>query len=195
VRYASSLVIDSLCDQAWEGDIAVAGLYCDFLARREQTATNMIGAILKELVHRGGIPGHVREAFQMGMRGYRGRGPRIMDLLGMLRTTVASISQVFICIDALDECHPRELFELLTSLREIIREFPAMRIFLTGRPHMVENTQGYFPKAIVVPMTTKTEDIRNYLQMRLGRDDEPEAMDSDLRVDIMGVMLETVPDT
>lgn len=188
-------MIDSLCDQAWEGDIGVAGLYCDFLAQEEQTATNMIGAILKELVHRGGIPGDVREASQTARREIGGRGPRLMDLFGMLRTTVASIPQVFIYIDALDECRPRELPELLVSLRDIIRECPATRIFLTGRPHMVENTQRYFPKAIVVPIKTKTEDIRNYLQMRLDRDDEPDAMDSDLRADIMGVMLETVPDT
>jgi len=46
----SSLVIDNLCDQAGEKDLAVAWLYCDFLAHSEQSATAMIGAILKQLV-------------------------------------------------------------------------------------------------------------------------------------------------
>ena len=60
----SSLVIDSLCDQAAGKDIAVMGLYCDFLAQHEQSTTNMLGAILKQLASRGGIPEHIREAFQ-----------------------------------------------------------------------------------------------------------------------------------
>jgi len=43
----SSLVIDSLCDEPSEEDIAVAALYCDFRDHQEQTTANIIGAILK----------------------------------------------------------------------------------------------------------------------------------------------------
>jgi len=42
----SSLVIDWLCNQARDGDIAVAGLYCDYLAQEQQSVTNILGAIL-----------------------------------------------------------------------------------------------------------------------------------------------------
>jgi len=56
-------VIDSLCDQAKGKDIAVVGLYCDFLAQQEQTTTGMLGAILKQLVSRGAIPEYIRGAF------------------------------------------------------------------------------------------------------------------------------------
>ena len=43
VRNNSSLVIDSLWDEAGDGDIAVAVLYCDFLTQQEQTITNIMG--------------------------------------------------------------------------------------------------------------------------------------------------------
>ena len=193
-RHTSSLVIDSLYDQAREGDIAVAGLYCDFLLQQEQTTINMMGAISKELVRRGGIPAHVRKAFRVGKMELGGRRLLPMDLLKMLRTTIASIPQVFICIDALDECLPKQLPELLGWLRVIVREFPGMRILLTGRPHIREHIRRFFPKASVIPITTKTEDIRNYLQMRLDMDVEPEAMDNGLRADIMRVFLEKISD-
>jgi len=49
-----------------EDNIAVAGLYCDFLRQQEQTTTNIMGAILKRLAGRGGIPDYLREAFQKG---------------------------------------------------------------------------------------------------------------------------------
>jgi len=98
-------VIDSLCDQAGKEDIAVAGLYCDFLLQQELTITNVMGAILKQLVGRGGIPDYLREAFKKGQREFGGRGPRLGNLMGMLRIAIASIPHVFICLDALDECY------------------------------------------------------------------------------------------
>ena len=45
----SSLVMDTLCS---EENVAVVGFYCDFHDRQEQTAANIIGAILKQLVVR-----------------------------------------------------------------------------------------------------------------------------------------------
>jgi len=132
-RNTSSLVIDSLCDQAGKEGIAVAGLYCDFLSQQEQTLANIIGAILKQLVGRGGIPDHLREAFQNSQQEFGGRGPRVVDLMGMLKIAIASLPQVFICLDALDECSQKHLPELLESLGNIVRECPRTRIFLTGR--------------------------------------------------------------
>ena len=187
-RYTSSLVIDRLCDQAREEDLVVAWLYCDFLAQQEQTVINMIGAILKQLVGRREIPKDIREAFQEGRR------PLLADLKRILRIAIASLPQVFICIDALDECLPKNLPELLESLRDIVLESSGTRIFLTGRHHVKEAIQRYFTKVVVIPVSPNEGDIRNYLEMKLDRDDEPEAMDSDLRADIVRVIVEKMSD-
>ena len=190
----SSLVIDSLCDQARKGNIAVAGLYCDFVSQQEQTITNTMGAILKQLVGKGGIPSYLREAFEEAKTEFGGRGLRLTDQMGMLRTVIASLPQVFICVDALDECLPKCLPELLASLRDIIRDSPSTRIFLTGRPHVGEDIQRYFAKAVVIPISPNTDDIRGYVGMRLDRDPEPEAMTDDLRADIVRIILEKISD-
>ena len=191
---ASSLVIDSLCDRAAEESIAVAGLYCDFLSHQEQTTTNIMGAILRQLIGRGEIANYLREAFQKSKTEFGGRGPLLADLIEMLRTTIASLSRVFICLDALDECLPKYMPELLESLRDIVRECPRTRIFLTGRPHVREDVQRYFSKAVVIPISPNPDDIRNYVEMRLNRDAEPEAMSGDLREDIARVILEKISD-
>jgi len=188
----SSLVIDSLCDRAQDDDIAVAGLYCDFLSQQDQTTTNIMGALLKQLVNRGGIPDHLREAFQNAKKEFGGRAPRLADLMGMLKIVIASLPRVFICIDALDECLLKHLPEILESLRDIVQESPRTRIFLTGRPHVWEDVQRYFSKAVVIPISPNRGDIRNYVEMRLDRDSEPEAMSNDLRVDIVRVILEKI---
>ena len=187
-------MIDSLCDQAEKESIAVAGLYCDFLSQQEQTITNIMGAILKQLAGRGSIPNYLREAFQKGKAEFGGRGPRLVDLVGMLRVTIASLPRVVICIDALDECLPKYLPELLRSLKDIVRESPGTRIFLTGRPHVGEDVRRYFPSAVVIPISPNPDDIRNYLEMRLDGDPEPEAMNNDLRADIIKVILEKISD-
>ena len=193
-RNISSLVIDSLCDQGGEENIAVAAFYCDFLSQQEQTVNHIVGAILKQLVGRGDISKGLREAFEKAKREVGGRGPRLADLMGMLRTTIASLPKVFICIDALDECLPKCLPELLESLRDIVRECPSTRIFLTGRPHITEDIERYFTKAVVIPISPNTDDIRNYVKMRLDRDAEPEAMTDGLRADIVRVILERISD-
>jgi len=175
-----------------EDNIAVAGLYCDFLSQQEQTTTNIMGALLKQLVSRGGIPDFLREAFQKAKKEFGGRGPRLADLMGMLKIVIASLPRVFICIDALDECLPKCLPEILESLRDIVQKSPRTRIFLTGRPHAKEDVQRYFSAAVVIPISPNPGDIRNYVGMRLDRDSEPEAMSNDLRVDIVRVILEKI---
>ena len=185
-------MIDSLCDQARGEDITVAGFYYDFLAQQEQTTTNVMGSILKQLVGRG-IPKHIREEFQEGKRGIN-RGLRHVDLMAMLGIAITSLHQVFICIDALDECLPKHLPELLKSLRDIVRESPTTRIFLTGRPHVREDILRYLAGAVVIPISPNKDDIRNYLEMKLDGDTDPEAMSDDLRADIVRVILEKTSD-
>ena len=194
MRNSSSLVIDALCDQAKKEDIIVACLYCDFFAQQEQTIPNVLGAILKQLVGRGGIPKNVQEAFQEAKKEIGGRGLRLAGLVRMLGTIIASLPQVFICIDALDECLPNNLPELLTSLRDIIRESDSTRVFLTGRSHVKGPIQRYFDSVVVIPISPSTEDIKNYLKKRLDRDVEPEEMDNDLRAGIVSSVLDKMSD-
>ena len=193
-RNTSSLVIDSLCDQGGKEDIAVVGFYCDFLTQQEQTTTNIMGAILRQLVGRGGIPDYLRGAFQEAQKEFGGRGLRLAKLMGMLKIAIASLPKAFICLDALDECLPKHLPELLKSLGDIVRECPRTRVFLTGRPHVKEDIQRYFSNAVEIPISPNTDDIRKYVEMRLDSDTESEAMNKELRVDIVRNILEKISD-
>ena len=184
----SSLVIDWLCDQVRNRDIAVTGLYCDYLAHEQQSATNIMGAILKQLLERDGIPDSLRQVFRAGKRGFGGRAAQFLDLVAIIKTTIASLPDVFICIDGLDECLPKNRRELLESLRDIIRASATTRVFLSGRPHIQDEVERYFPEAITIAVIPTIVDIERYLKMRLDRDQTPSAMDEDLRAEIMRVV-------
>jgi len=188
VSNISSLVIDWLCDRARDRDIAVAGLYCDYLAQEQQSATNMLGAILKQLLERDGIPEPLRQIFRQEKKGFGGRAVQILDLIKMLKAMVAPLPEVFICIDGLDECLPNNRRELLESLQDIVRASPTTRVFLSGRPHIRNEIQRYFTGAITIAAIPTTEDIERYLKMKLDRDTTPSAMDDNLRAEIMRVI-------
>ena len=76
----------------------------------------------------------------------------------------------------------------------IARESPRARIFLTGRPHAKEAIQRYFAKAVAISVHPNQGDIKNYLEMRLERDEEPDAMNNDLRANIVRTILEKMSD-
>ena len=182
-------MIDNLCDQAEEKDLAVAWLYCDFLAQKEQSATAMLGAILRQLVSIRGIPEDIRERFR---KRFSDRGLRLSEMVGMLKTTISLLPRAYICIDALDESAPKSRQELLWSLGDIVRGSPSIRVLFTGRCHVVDEVKKYFAEAIIIPVSPTKGDITVYLGVRLDRDTEAHAMDNDLRRDIMKIIPETI---
>jgi len=185
-------MIDNLHDQARGGEIAVVGIYCDFLAQQEQSTTNILGAILKQLTNRGGIPEHIRETYRKSKNEFGHRGLRLPDIVEILKKTITPLQRIFVCVDALDELTPKHRRELLKSLQEIVRVSPNMRILLTGRPHIDDEVMEYFSKAVRMPVSPTQDDIRSYLKMRLGVDTTPKAMDDKLRADIMRIIPEKI---
>ena len=173
-------------------DVAVVGLYCDFLALQEQSTTNMLGAMMKQLVSRGGISQHIREAFLKAKKEFGGRGLLLRDMVEILKRTIAPLPRLFICIDALDEATPKHRRDLLESMQEIILASPGARVFLTGRPHIDNEIATCFSEAVLMPLCPTHGDIKNYLEMRLSGDTDPNAMDKELRADIMKIIPEKI---
>ena len=168
------------------------GLYCDFLAQQEQFTTNMLGAMLKQLAGRTGIPKRTREVFQEAKKEFGGWGLQLPDMVATLKKTITTLPRLFICIDGLDECTPKHRLELLDSLREILRVSPRARVFVTGRPHIDDEIVRYFSKALRLPLSPSHGDIMNYLEMRLNGDTDPRAMDDELQADIKRIIPEKI---
>ena len=181
-------MIDDLCDGPSDEAVAIAMFYCDFRDQQQQTTTNIIGAILRQLVVRSGVLEDVRKAFQKAKTEVGGRGLRLLDMVQMLRQAVATLPQVFICIDALDECLPKHLLDLLVSLKDILEESPRTRIFVTGRPQVKGEMARYFTTGVTVPISPKTDDIKRYLEKKLEMDTEYDAMSDRLRADILRII-------
>ena len=187
----SSLVIDSLCDQARGQDVAVACFYFDFAAQKEQSSTGVLGALLKQVVSGlDRIPGEIVSAYEDHRGVIGGRRPQLSDVVRMLQA-ISSQKRTFICIDALDECVARHQVKILGSLDKILQDSPGTRIFVTGRPHVqAEVGERLAGRVASVSITSRREDIIGYLHTRLDEDTTRDAMDSRLKADI----LKRIPD-
>jgi len=191
-HHVSSLVVDRLCDKARGQNTTVACFYFDFAARKEQSATAMLGSLLKQIVSgMEAIPEDISRAFQEQKKAIGGRGPQLIDIVRMLQA-ITSSQRTFVCIDALDECTAGHRVKIIDSLKQILEKSPSTRIFITGRPHIraeIEKRLG--GKVISVSLCPNKEDIIRYIRVRLGEDETPDAMDESLVADI----LEKIPQT
>ena len=127
-------------------NMAVACVYCDFTAQDEQTATGLLGALLKQVVLAlEPIPYQVQKAFESSKRRVGGRRLLLPDIGETLSQSLSCLRRVFICIDVLDEFPAKHRPELLKSLQKVVVKCPNIRLFLTGRLHMLGEAQKYFP--------------------------------------------------
>jgi len=195
-RNTSSLVVDRLCDKAREENIAVACFYVDFAAREEQSPTNILGSLLKQIVGGlGTIPEEIRETFQDHKKVIGGRGLRVPEIVKMLQT-VTSLQRTFICVDALDECVEGNQPEMLASLRQILEQSPNTRIFLTARRHIRGEIERYLStRAAILSIKPSNDDIVGYIRMRLSKDRCRDAMGGSLEAEIIKSITSTIPET
>ena len=191
----SSLVIDSLCDVAGEAgeDVTVACFYLDFAAQKEQSATSILRALLKQVVGGlGQIPNEIMDAFRNHKRvigGHKLRIPEIVKLLGRL----SPLRRTFFCLDALDECTTEDRAKILLSLGDITKISPTTRVFLTGRPHVRGDVERRLPNSVVtVSISPRKGDIIRYVHTKLAEDATSDEMDERLKAEIMRIVPETI---
>ena len=171
----------------------MAYLYCDSNAHKEQSTAHMLCAILKQVVsdceH---IPQEIEAAFCMSEGNLDCRELEPAEILKLLISTLRTLEQSYICIDALDE-FPREYRpELFKSLAQITRESPGTRLFMTGRHHIRGEVGIYFTSRAEIKIIPSEEDIKKYLDMRLRKDTQPGIMSDSLREEILTTIPENI---
>ena len=188
----SSLVIDGLREQTCGQNIAVLFLYCDYQARKDQSAVNIIGSLLSQVaLGATQFPVEIQRAFELKARG--GYSLRLPEMLKLLVKITSSIERVYICFDAVDELLPQNRSELLGALRHIAQDAPNVRLFLTGRPYIRRELDKYLTRgAHIVHIVLDQGDIATYAVQKMDDDNgrEPDLMPAYLKHDILKTMLE-----
>jgi len=173
--------------------MAVIFLYCDYQARRDQSAVNMIGALVRQAASRAPrIPTEVKSAFDESKR-EGGDGLQLPDMVKLFVQVIGSLEAVYLCVDAVDEVLPEQRLKFLRALQQIVQEAPNVRLFLTGRPHIrVELDKHLTKSACFVRIVVDRGDITRYLNQKIDDNDDqaPGLMTEDLRNVIIKAMTE-----
>ena len=182
-------MIDTLRNRR-PGDRAVTCLYCDSQTHKEQSTTHMLAAILKQVNH---IPQEIEAVLEKSRKQLDDGEFESAEILKHLISSLCTMQRSYICIDALDE-FPREYrLELFKSLVRVTQESPGTRLFLTGRHHIREEIGRYFTRRAEIRIEPTEEDIRNILTTGFCNDTEPQAMNEDLREEILRTIPEKIP--
>jgi hypothetical protein len=98
----TSIVIDDLQRRyRTYPSIGIAYIYCDYRTRDEQTAERTLQSLLKQLVEQ---QNPISASVQQFWQDHVHQRPLLRSISRCLQSVVASFSEVFILIDALDEC-------------------------------------------------------------------------------------------
>ena len=185
-RDVSSLVIDTLSDQFRHQNAIVACFYFDFDAREEQSPTDMLGSLVRQIVSGlENIPEQVVKEYDNNKRVAGGRRPRLPEIQTMLQT-VSTSQRTFIVVDALDECLAEHRRAVLKSLQGILEKSPSIRLFLTGRSYIRDEVRDILAKTVTfMEIKPNRVDIVTYILAKLEEDTNKDAMNSSLRGDIL----------
>ena len=185
-RDDSSLVVDRLCDQTRGQNTAVTCFYFDFAARNEQSATSMLGSLLKQVISgMERVPEEISRALQEQKKAVSGRKPQLADIVKLLQITTSS-QPTYMVIDALDESTAVQRFRLFDSLKEILEKSQGARLFVTGRPHIRAEIERCLARWVTSVSVSPTRgDIVGFLRVRLSQDETPDAMDESLEAEIL----------
>ncbi|KAJ7589343.1 hypothetical protein C8J56DRAFT_32657 [Mycena floridula] len=165
----SSIIVEHLHSAFSQPKIAVISIYCDYRQQEEQTPTQLLRSILKQLVQQ--HPVLSDHALTLHTSLSQGAHPSIAELFAALQAEVSLYSQVYVVVDALDESSEnnkaRELF--FPSYPQGLRSLPDhVHLLVTSRD--ILSISQEFDNIPKIPIEAHKEDLETYIRGRITTD-------------------------
>src|SRR5271170_1934572 len=127
--HSRSIVVNHL--QTLFDSVATTFIYCNYTERAEQTVSNLVASLLRQIVQgRRAISDDVNSFFECHRR--QTSRPILDQLIDVLISEIRTRSKVFIVVDALDECREDDATRAL--LLEVLRSLPRqVNLMVTSR--------------------------------------------------------------
>ena len=146
-------------------ETGIAYLYCNYKKYQEQKAINLFSALLKQLAQTTLAPELVQVLYKQHQQ--RQTRPSIDEILKTLHAVIQNHTQVFIVVDALDECQdgPEYCDALLVGLRSL--SAPQTRLMVTSRP--IPKITQEFQNSSICEIRAREDDVRLYVESQTAR--------------------------
>ncbi|KAI0802299.1 ankyrin repeat-containing domain protein [Xylaria sp. FL0064] len=157
--------------------VGIAYLYCNYARQTEQTIEHFIASLSRQLIQKHfsvlETPRRISESLDELYCRHKIKKiqPSRAELSAILQSAVAEYSEVFMIIDALDECNTSNecRIDLLTELFQL-QHSSMVRIFATSRIN--SDTASLFRSASHIQILAHAKDLRSYLESRMNKYDQ-----------------------
>lgn len=165
--YRSSIIVDFLLERR-DGDrsVGVTCIYCDYNDRQNQTAINLISSLLQQLLQQTStLPENMKSIYTE----HRKKGIRLgqAGCVNVLKSAIPTFSEVFVVIDALDECTKTAAQDFI----EPVLKLAGVRTLVTSRRNS-PNLGHHFNSVSELEVSASIDDVRMYLKGRIKEDSE-----------------------
>lgn len=166
----TSIVVEDLTTRfSNDSTIGIAYIYCNFRRQDEQKIDSLLVSLLKQLAEsQSTLPGTIKALYNQHKNG---RTQRSLDeIFKCLQAVILLYSQVFIIVDALDECQVAERCRstLLSKLFDLQAK-TGVNLFATSR-FIPEITEAFnINKGVPLEIRASNEDVQRYLQGHMSQ--------------------------
>lgn len=156
-----SFIIDSL-QRTKSASTGIAFIYCNYNDPQKQTAINIIGCILQQLMLQNDF---VAEELAVCYENHHDAKtlPSVAEYSTLLRSAVGYFTKAVLIVDALDECHEDTRDTIMGVFSKLQ---PGVNVLITSRHAMA--TLFNEQTAATVRLKANDLDIKNYLEERVA---------------------------
>ena len=178
-----SIVVDYIKGRYPGRNAGVAYFYFNYQDERKQTAELVLASLLRQIIEsRPEIPKPVSELYKRIES--QQRQLQQQDLEQVILLTCANFKQIFIVIDALDECDNEHRKDLLRSLATF-QKIQTVTIFLTSRPHAGQEITRKLGNSLQIEIGATDNDLRTYLSCKIDESDNVDVIDEEFKEEII----------
>ncbi|OTB06199.1 hypothetical protein M426DRAFT_119710 [Hypoxylon sp. CI-4A] len=160
----TSIIVDDLHVRFEnDTDVGIAYIYCNYKQQADQTATDLLLSILKQLTRRRPV---LPDAVKTLHDRHKQKRPSIEEISDNLKSVSRLYSRVFIVIDALDECQSSNGCRAKLLSKIFVLQKQGGNVLATSRfiPDIVERFSG-FPS---LEVRARESDVKRYLARRIN---------------------------
>jgi DNA replication protein DnaC len=157
----AAIAIDHLSRTIQNDTNGVAYMYCNYKSRADQNTTILLAEILQQLVQaQRSIPKSVLRLHEH--HSSRGTKPSLDDIFGTLQSVLRNFSNVYLVIDALDECLEQDgtRTRLLARVRDLQKE-ANLNLMVTSR--FIPELEEEFEHVRRLEVRASHEDVKRFV--------------------------------
>lgn len=163
----TAIIVNDLQRNMETTQIGIVYLYCNYKSQAEQSTSNLLAAMLKQLIR--DRPSTADPAWNLyNQHQAKSTRPSSKELLDALQTVLATYSTVYVVIDALDECsdHDGTRSELLNACRSL-QEKTELRLLITSR--LVPDIESMCEHMFRTDIRASHSDVARYVMGQVSR--------------------------